>query len=172
VTHDILLGVVIGAHGLKGEVKVKIFTETPLASYGALHASDGREIHVVSARPAKPDIAIVRLHEIADCNAAAALKGVELFVSRAALPPTGTDEFYHADLVGLGAIDSQGRAIGTVKALHNFGAGDVIEITQPDGGELFLSFTRETVPNVDLKTGRVVVALPHETDAGDKGRLA
>jgi 16S rRNA processing protein RimM len=167
MTRDVLLGAVIGAHGLKGEVKVKTFTDTPLDAYGALHAKDGRTFHVVAARPAKSGIAVMRLREIGDRDAAEALKGTELFVARSALLPAGDDEFYHADLIGLAVADAQGRTLGTVKALHNFGAGDVIEIAKSDGNELFLPFTHEIVPAIDLAAGRIVVVAPEETDAGD-----
>ncbi len=168
---DILLGVVTGAHGLKGEVKVKTFTEA-LAAYGALHAQDGRAFDIVSARLAKPDLAIVRFRGIEDRAGAEALKGCELFVARDALPPTEAEEFYHADLVGLAAFDDAGDAQGTVKGVHNFGAGDVIEIARADGGELFLPFTRASVPVVDVKAGRIVVVRPEETDADEEGKVA
>lgn len=171
-SRDILLGVVIGAHGLKGEVKVKTFTESPdaLADYGALRAKDGRNFTVVSVRDAKPDIAVVRLREIETRETAEALKGCELFVARAALPPIDEEEFYHADLIGLAAVDAEGRALGRVKSLHNFGAGDVIEIARPDGDELLLPFTRAIVPMIDLKLGRIVVVAPDETD--EEGQVA
>ncbi len=165
MSRDILLGAVIGAQGLKGEVKVKTFTETPerLGAYGALHTKDGRRLSLKSARPAKADIAIVQFEGIGDRNAAEALKGTELFVARDVLPPTDDEEFYHADLIGLAAHDCEDRLIGTVSGVHNFGAGDVIAILRPDGGDLFLPFTREVVPVVDVKAGRIVVVAPQET---------
>lgn len=171
MTRDIVLGAVIGAHGLKGEVKVKTFTNTPLGAYGALHTADGRKFHIVSAQTAKSDIVIVRMREVEDRNAAEALKGCELLVARDALPPTDKNEFYHADLIGLAAVDAEGRTLGSVKALHNFGAGDVIEIVRSDGGELVLPFTHEFVPTVDLKAARIIVAVPDETETGEKGLI-
>jgi len=169
MSRDILLGVVIGAQGLSGEVKVKTFTESPesLGAYGALHAKDGREFVVRAARAAKAGVAIVRLEGVVDRNEAEKLKGTELFVTREVLPATDAEEFYHADLVGLAVHDTEGRALGTVRAVHNFGAGDVIEIAQPDGGDMILPFTHEIVPVVDVKAGRIVVATPEDAAPED-----
>src|SRR6202012_5362067 len=144
MARDVLLGVVIGAPGLKGEVKVKAFTQSPdkLAAYGPLHTQDGKSFRVTSAREAK-DGAVVALDGVNDRNAAEALKGAELYVPRSALPKEEADEFYHADQIGLRAEDTEGRAMGTVRALHNFGAGDVIELVGDDGAEGFLPFHGE-----------------------------
>ena len=170
---DILLGAVIGAHGLKGEVKVKTFTETPdrLGAYGPLHAKDGRVFVVDEVRVTASDGAVVRLEGVTDRSAAEALKGLELFVARAALPQAEAEEFYHADLVGLRAEDEAGRLIGHVRGIHNFGAGDVLDIQKPDGSEALLPFTREFVPVVDVAAGRIVIAVPEETDAQEKGHV-
>ena len=167
-----LLGVVIGAQGLKGEVKVKTFTETPqtLGAYGPLHAKDGREFRVASVRAAK-DGAVLMLEGVTSREAAEGLKGLELYVSRAALPAADTEEFYHADLIGLRAEDTEGRAMGVVKGLYNFGAGDVLEITRDDGDEVFLPFTREVAREIDLEGGRIVIAAPEEVEAGEKGSV-
>jgi 16S rRNA processing protein RimM len=170
MSRDILLGVVIGAQGLKGEVKVKTFTHNPehLGAYGALHAKDGRAFIVRAARTSKSDIAVVSLEGVADRSAAEALKGTELFVDRAALPPPDDEEYYHADLIGLSAYDSEDRLLGTVSGLHNFGAGDVIAIARPDGSDILLPFTREIVPVVDIKDKRIVVAAPGEETSEDE----
>ena len=127
---------------------------------------------MTATQPVKADIAVVRFRGIADRDGAEALKGCELFVSRDALPPAGAEEFYHADLIGLAAVDAQGRTLGTVKGLHNFGAGDVIEIMRSDGDEILLPFTREIVPIVDLKGGCIVVAAPEEPDTGQEDKVA
>jgi 16S rRNA processing protein RimM len=163
---DILLGVVIGAVGLKGEVRVKTFTATPdaIAQYGDLHAKDGRKFPVASARPGKGDEAVVALKGVAGRTAAEALKGTELFVPRGALPAVEDGEYYHADLIGLKAYDSEERRIGTVKAIHNYGAGDILEIETPDGSDILLAFTAETVPTIDVANGRMVIAVPDETE--------
>ena len=164
MTKDILLGAVIGAQGLKGEVKVKTFTETPLGAYGPLHSEDGRRFDIASSRAGKGDIAIVKFAGVETREAAEALKGLQLFIYRNQLPVTETDEFYHADLVGLSADDEEGRRIGIVRAIHNFGASDVIEIARADGGEVMLPFTREFVPLVDVEAGRIVIAVPEDSE--------
>src|SRR5580765_5623779 len=130
MTKDVLLAAVIGAQGLKGEVKVKTFTEHPetLARYRGLHTMDGRRFTVTAARATKPNEAVLALAEVTDRTHAESLKGTELYVPRAALPATDNEEFYHADLIGLRAEDGEDRLLGLVKAIHNYGASDVIEI--------------------------------------------
>ncbi|HEY1613621.1 MAG TPA: ribosome maturation factor RimM [Rhizomicrobium sp.] len=164
---DILLGVVIGAQGLGGEVKVKTFTTEPerLAAYGVLRTRDGRRFEVESVRPSKQDIAVVRLAGIGDRSAAEALKGIELVVARDALPMPANEEYYHADLVGLRAQDAEGRHIGDIRAIHNHGAGDVLELVRDDGNTLLLPFSREFVPTIDIAGGYVVVAEPEDNEA-------
>lgn len=166
MTRDILLGVVVTAHGLKGEVRVKTFTENPngLNAYGALRAADGRVFAIADARVMKPGESVVRFDGIVTREQAEALKGVELHVARDVLPATDDEEFYHADLIGLRAEDEAGRAIGLVHAVHNFGAGDVIEITRVDGGNVLLPFTRRVVPLVDIGAARIVVATPENVE--------
>ena len=164
---EVVLGVVIGAQGLSGEMKVNTFTEQPenIGRYGPLQARDGREFEVVGTRTTKPGLAIVRLRGISDRTAAEALVGTELCLPRDRLPAAGEDEFYHTDLVGLRAEDVEGRRLGEVRAIHNFGAGDVIELAREDGGAMFLPFTRETVPNVDLANDRIVIVEPQDDEA-------
>ncbi len=166
-TPDILLAAIIAAQGLKGEVRVKTFTDT-LEAYDRLHAKDGRVFTLVAARPTKPGEAVVAFAELRDRSAAEALKGTELFVARGALPACGEDEFYHADLVGMRAIDGEGRTIGTVAGIQNYGAGDVLAIAV-EGGEVLIAFTRANVPDIDLGARRLVVALPDEVDARGEG---
>ena len=164
---DVLLAAVIGAQGLKGELRVKTFTEHPesVARYRGLHTKDGRRFTVTAARAAKPDEAVLSLAEVTDRTTAEALKGTELYVARDALPATGAEEFYHADLIGLRAEDVEDRVIGIVKAIHNYGASDVIEIEQPGGDTVLLAFTKETVPSIEIAKGRIVVAVPRDDDA-------
>jgi 16S rRNA processing protein RimM len=173
MSKDVLLAAVIGAHGLKGEVKVKTFTEAPdaLARYRTLHAKDGRIFTIAQLRPGKADEAVATLAEVVDRNTAESLKGLELFVARDALPVTAKNEFYHADLVGLTAMDEADRVIGTIRAIHNYGAGDVIEITRGDGDSVMLPFVKDFVPLVDLKAGRVVIAEPAEVETGERGNV-
>ena len=163
----------IGASGLKGAVKVKIFTASAeaLSRYGALKDRHGREFSITALRPAKTGEAVISFSGITSREAAEALKGTELFIARDALPKTGEEEFYHADLIGLEAQDSEGRILGKIAALHNYGAGDIIEITRPssdgreNGDSVLLAFTRETVPVIDIPGGRIVVAVPEEDEA-------
>ena len=159
----------MGAQGLKGEVKAKIFTAAPdaLPRYGKLHARDGRTFTITAFRPSKQGEAVIAFAEVKDRNTAEALKGTELFVSRDALPEPDEDEFYHADLVGLEARDSEGRVIGKVVAVHNFGASDVIELARDDGDSVHLAFTRETVPVIKIAEGYIVVAVPEDDDGTD-----
>ena len=109
--------------------------------------------------------------EVPDRAAAEALKGLELFVARAALPKTDENEFYHADLVGLTSMDEEDRVIGTIKAIHNYGAGDVIEIARADGDTVLVPFARDFVPVIDVANARIVVAVPDEIELGEKGTV-
>jgi 16S rRNA processing protein RimM len=152
----------IGApHGVRGEVKLWPFTADPLAiaRYGALATADGMRIFEVEAlRPAR-DHVVARLKGVQDRTAAEALRNLELFVPRDRLPAIeAPDEFYHADLVGLLAIDRDGETLGTVVAVHNFGAGDLLELKPGDAGDTVLvPFTEQTVPEIDILAGRVVI---------------
>src|SRR5262249_29041318 len=131
MSSDILLAAIVGPYGLKGELRVKLFTAgaQKLGTYGALHTNEGRVLNISSARDVKGGEAIIRFKGIADRGAAETLKGAELFVSRDALPALDESEFYHADLIGLSAYDTENRLLGQVLAIHNYGAGDVIEIS-------------------------------------------
>jgi len=171
MSHDVHLATILGAHGLKGEVRVKTFTETPekLGAYGPLYAKDGRSFALAALRGGSEGEAVAAFKEIADRAAAEKLKGTELFVSREALPPTLTEEFYHADLVGMTVYDTEGRHLGKVSVIHNYGASDVLAIADGEGGEILIAFTRENVPEIDINAGRLVVAVPGETEAGKEG---
>ena len=159
----------MGAQGLKGEVKAKVFTDTPdaLPRYGVLHTKDGRKLKITAFRPAKEGEAVIAFEGISDRNQAEALKGTELFVERAALPQPAEEEFYHADLIGLEVRDSEGRTLGKVIALHNFGASDVLEFARSDGDSVHLAFTRETVPQIHVADGYIVVAVPEDDEEND-----
>jgi 16S rRNA processing protein RimM len=153
------------AHGIKGEVRVKVYTADPanIAAYGPLLAEDGRSFEVASFRPAAgsaPDMLVVKFKGIGDRNAAEAVNGLELTVPRDRLPPAEEDEFYHADLVGLAAVTPDGNELGTVVAVHNYGAGDLLEIAPRHGETILVPFTRIAVPEVDLAAGRVTVDPP------------
>jgi len=150
------------AHGVRGEVRLRAFTEDPMSvtRYGALETEDGRRIVIEALRPAK-DMFVARLKDVADRNAAERLTNQRLYVSRELLPQPAADEFYHADLVGLAATTAQGAAFGTVKAVHNFGAGDILEIEPAAGGAtVMLPFTEAAVPVIDIAGRRIVVDPP------------
>ena len=169
MAQDVLLAAVIGAQGLKGEVKAKLFTATPdaLPRYGELHTRSGRKLKITAFRPSKPGEAVIAFEGVGDRNAAERLKGAELFIARDALPATDENEFYHADLIGLEARDSEGRVLGKVAALHNFGASDVIELIRSDGDSVHLAFTKETVPVLNIEAGYIVVAVPEDDEDND-----
>jgi 16S rRNA processing protein RimM len=157
------------AHGIRGEVKLWSFTEDPMAvvNYGLLETEDGaRRFAIEAARPAK-EFLVARIAGVGDRDAAEKLRNTDLFVPRDRLPPIEeADTFYHADLVGLVAVSEAGAALGTVIAIHNFGAGDLIEIAPAAGGEpLLLPFNEWIMPTIDLKAGRIVVVPPAEIDA-------
>jgi 16S rRNA processing protein RimM len=169
LARDVLLAAVTGAQGLKGEVKAKLFTATPdaLPRYGELHTKSGRKLKITAFRPSKPGEAVIAFEGVADRNAAEALKGTELFVDRAALPETGDDEFYHADLIGLEVRDGEGRVLGKVISLHNFGASDVLEFSRPDGDTVLMAFTKETAPVINVAEGFIIVAVPEDDEDTD-----
>ncbi len=154
----LLVGVVVGPQGLNGEVKVKTFTATPesIGDYGPLFTEDGRSFAVNHAHQLKADSVVIRLKGVDDRNQADALKGMKLYVPRSALPKPAKNEFYHADLIGLRVEDEGGKRLGTVRAIHNFGASDVIEIEDARGQTTMLPFTRAIVPVVDIAGGRIV----------------
>ena len=148
------------AHGVRGEVKLWSFTADPAAveGYGPFATADGRVIEIEALRPAK-DFFVARLKGVADRDAAERLRNAELFVPREQLPPADSDEFYHADLIGLAVVDASGAALGSVVALHNFGAGDIIEVRRAESRDtVMLPFTQAAVPQIDVPGGRIVVA--------------
>jgi 16S rRNA processing protein RimM len=153
------------AHGIAGEVRVKAFTAVPadIAAYGPLAAANGRVFEVEALRPAagtSPDMLVIRFKGVRDRNQAEALNGIDLFVSRERLPAAGEDEYYHADLIGLAAVTSAGETLGTVIAVQNFGAGDLLEIAPGRGATMLVPFTRAAAPEVDLARRRIVIDLP------------
>lgn len=158
----ICVGQILGAHGVRGLVKLASFTEDPeaIASYGDLTDETGSRIFSVTLVGAAKDHFLAKIAGITDRDAAEALKRTELYVDREKLPPPDEDEVYHADLIGLRAELADGTAVGTVSAMLNFGAGDIIEIALPSGKKPLLPFDRETVPEIDMAAGRVVIDPP------------
>ena len=148
------------AHGVRGEVKLWSFTADPaaVAGYGPFETADGRVVEIEALRPAK-EFFVARLKGVADRDAAERLRNAELFVPRDRLPAPESEEFYHADLIGLAVVDASGAALGSVVALHNFGAGDIIEVRRAESRDtVLLPFTQAAVPQIDVAAGRVVVA--------------
>jgi 16S rRNA processing protein RimM len=159
----ICLGQIGAAHGVRGEVRLRSFTADPeaIGRYGPLETEDGRVVHIEALRHAK-DHFVARLAGVSDRSAAERLTRAKLYVPRERLPePDRPDEFYHADLIGLAVVDRAGEKLGTVVAVHNFGAGDLIEVRPSAGGTTrMLPFDEATVPVVDLAAGRLVVVEP------------
>lgn len=159
----ILLGEIGAAHGIRGEFVVRSFTADPadIAAYGRLHAADRREL---------PDLRVVRVTQrgvicrfdgITDRTTAETLRGTELWVDRDHLPPPDPDDYYHADLIGLSAVMSDGAPLGTIVTVANFGAGDLLEIKPAAGGPTeYIPFTHACVPDVDIAARRVTVVPP------------
>lgn len=173
----IVLAHVASAHGIKGDVVVRAHTGDPeaLADYGPLtDASGQRQFEITNLRVTAKGV-VVRFKGIADRTAAEALRGLELYVERAALPAAADGEYYHVDLVGLAAVSADGTVVGRVVAVQNFGAGEMLEIKRPDAKETeYVPFTDTFVPTVDIAGGRVTVIIPEmvgepEPASGDDG---
>jgi 16S rRNA processing protein RimM len=159
------------AHGTGGEVRLWPFTARAeaVAAYGPLQTADGTQAFEIEAlRPAK-DFLVARLKGVTDRGAAERLRNTDLYVPRERLPVPEPEEFYYADLIGLQADDTAGRAIGVVIAVHNFGAGDILEIAPTAGGDtVMLPFSTATVPSVEIPIGRIVVDMPDGSVAPTK----
>lgn len=169
----ICIGTFAGAHGVRGEVKLRSFTGEPAdaVGYGPVVTGDGRRFALKLVREAKPGLLIVRSPEIASREDAQELAGTKLFVPRDRLPPPDEDEFYYEDLVGLAAVTPDGAPFGTVKAVVNYGAGDLLELMNVPGekGALLIPFTRDAVPDIDFDTGKITIDPPvyEEVESAD-----
>ena len=164
----ILVGQAAGAFGVRGEVRITAFTDDPLSllDYSPLRREDGALALTLTAGRAVPGALIARAREIATREEAQALRGLKLYIERAALPAPDADEFYLADLIGLTALSPAGEAIGVVRAVQNFGAGDLLEIAPANGAATWWApFTHEVVPEVRVAEGVVVVDRPAEVEA-------
>jgi 16S rRNA processing protein RimM len=168
VAERICVAQIGGAHGLLGEVKLKSFTADPTAvsNYGPLTTEDGSaSFEIETLRAAKGHL-VARFRGVVDRSAAERLANLRLFVPRERLPPPAADEFYHADLIGLRAVTADGTEIGTVAAVHDFGAGDILELRPQAGATtIMVPFTAAFVPSVDIAGGRIVVAPPEDEPA-------
>ncbi|MFZ2099726.1 MAG: ribosome maturation factor RimM [Oricola sp.] len=176
--NPVLMGVIGAPHGVRGELRVKPYTGDPLAlaDYGTLYDAKGNAFDVADIRPQK-NVVVVTFKQVKDRSQAEALNGVELFVDRSQLPDDelDEDEFFVADLVGIDARDEAGELIGQVIAVHNFGAGDLLEVAPvtPGGGlarkQAFLvEFSRETVPDIDFDAAKLTLVRPSEIEAREE----
>lgn len=166
----VCLGVIVGAHGVRGMIRVKPFTEEPEAvgAYGPVEDESGRRRFELTIHGVHKGVVLASVEGIADRDAALALKGTRLYVDRDRLPALAEeDTFYHADLIGLPVEDRAGRPLGRVVSVGDYGAGDVLELADDAGTERALPFTRDVVPVVDLKAGRIVAAPPPEADEAE-----
>ena len=162
-TKRVCVGVVTGAHGVRGAVRVKSFTAEPeaVAGYGPLEDERGERQFTLRLIGSAKGVLIAQIAGIDDRNQAEALRGLRLYLSREALPPPAEEEYYHADLIGLAAALADGTVIGHVRSVHGFGAGDMLEIGLPGGQQpVMVPFTRAVVPVVDIEGGRLVLDPP------------
>lgn len=173
----ILVGIFGAAHGVRGELRLKSYTGDPvaIAEYPCLTDESGKiKFKLLSARPVKDDILVVRVDGVNDRTAAEKLTNQSIYMARADLPPADEDEdeFYHADLIGLRAETRDGALIGTIANVLNFGAGDILDVRPEIGDNLLLPFTKKVVPVVEIGKGRVIIDMPDEVivreeDEGD-----
>ena len=158
----VCLGVVTGPHGVQGAVRIKSFTQAPedIARYGPLTDEAGDRCFELSLVGAVKGVVLARLSGIEDRDQAEALRGLRLHLPRAALPQTEAEEYYHADLIGLEAVLGDGTRVGRVRAIHDFGAGDTLELARPGASPVMVPFTRAVVPSIELAAGRLVLDPP------------
>jgi len=158
----VCLGIVAGAHGVRGAVRIKSFTAEPkdVVRYGPVEDESGRRKFELSFVGTAKGVVLAQPSGIVDRDEAEALRGMRLYLPREALPPPDEEEYYHADLIGLAAVLGDGTSMGTIQAVHDFGAGDCLEIARPQRQPLMVPFTRAAVPVVDIAGGRVVLDPP------------
>jgi 16S rRNA processing protein RimM len=161
-TKLVCLGVVTAAHGVQGAVRIRSFTEAPedIVRYGTLTDETGTRSFDLALVGTAKGVVIARIAGIDDRNQAEALRGLRLHLPRSALPQTEAEEYYHADLIGLEAVLGDGTPVGRVRAIHDFGAGDTLEVTRPGAPPVMVPFTRAVVPIVEPAAGRLVLDPP------------
>jgi 16S rRNA processing protein RimM len=170
------VGVIAGVHGVRGAVRIKSFTEDPadIGYYSPVENEAGSIRFRLKVTGEVKGLVIATLEGVTDRNAAEALKGTELWVARERLPKSDGDEFLYSDLIGLVAEDVDGKRLGTVKAVADYGAGDVLDIRLEPKGDMMVPFTKASVPEVDIAGGRLVVIppvyAPDEKDEEEHGR--
>ena len=158
----VCLGVVTAPHGVQGAVRIKSFTEEPedVARYGPLTDETGLRRFELRLIGEGKGVVIARLSGVEDRNQAEAVRGLRLYLPRSALPHTEAEEYYHADLIGLEAVLGDGTPVGRVRAIHDFGAGDTLELARPGAPVVMVPFTRAVVPRIELAAGRLVLDPP------------
>ena len=159
---QVCVGVVTGPHGVQGAVRIKSFTEAPedVARYGPLGDESGDRRFELRLIGAGKGVVLARLSGVDDRNQAEALRGQRLYLARAALPQPEAEEYYHADLIGLEAVLGDGTPVGRVRAVHDFGAGDTLELERRGAPPVMVPFTRAVVPSIELAAGRLVLDPP------------
>ena len=168
MSERVLLGEIVSAQGIKGEVVIRSYAEPPegIGSYGPLSDESGRAINITVVRTSAKGV-VARVTGVEDRTAAEQLRGSKLYVDRAELPAPEANAYYHTDLVGLEALDLSGAAIGTIAGVHNYGAGDFLEVALTGRKETeLLPFTEAFVPSVDLARRRITLIIASE-DAGE-----
>ena len=163
----LLLGEIGAAQGLKGEVRLRSYTAQPadIAAYGPLQDETGEKVIEIERVRVTPKAVIARIKGVATREAAEALTRTKLYLPRARLPKEASGEWYVADLIGLEAVGTDGATLGTVVAVHNFGASDIVEVEPSSGGEnLLVAFTDDTVPELDIENGRLTLVPPEDLE--------
>ncbi len=172
----IVLGVITNAHGIKGDVTIKPFGQNlnTLTDYGPLTDKSGQQTFtILSLRHSKKDLYVARIKELTDRNMAESAKATDLYIELSKLPEPDDDEFYYHDLIDLRVKLPSGDLYGTVKAVENFGAGDIIEILPQNSQKtVYFSFTKEIVPVVNVKEGYITLAPPLEDDVTEEAAKA
>ncbi|WP_414464303.1 ribosome maturation factor RimM [Hyphomicrobium sp. B1] len=161
----ILVGEITGAHGIRGDVLVRSYTETPdaIAAYGPLTDASGKKSYSLRVVRVTSKGIVARVAGVEDRNGAEPLRGTKLYIERSKLPETGETEFYHADLIGLRAVAADGSALGKIVSVQNFGAGDLLELKPLEGETEFIPFEDRWVPSVDLDAGMLIINRPAVT---------
>ena len=157
----LFVGVIVGAHGIKGGVKIKSFTDQPedVGAYGPVQDEGGQHRFKIKVQGLSKGLVLAHLKEVVDRNQAEALKGTRLYVERSQLPPGDEDEFLVADLIGCRVTDPDGIPLGKVGNIYNFGAGEVLDVVA-EQGSFMVPFTHQNVPEVNVGAGLVVVVPP------------
>lgn len=158
----ILLGQIGSAHGIRGHVSIRTYTEDPeaIATYGPLMDKSGRRLFKIKIVRVTEKGVVAQIDGVSDRNAAEALRNEELYIDRSQLPATDAAEYYHADLIGLITVDELGQTTGRIIGVYNFGAGDLLEVQFDAGDTEFIPFSDACVPNVDLDAGVVTIMRP------------